>query len=58
MLFAEERRRELLADIMDRINDEYREYSVYFGSLQPLKERVNWTVASLALHQETLEAHP
>jgi hypothetical protein len=37
---------------MDRINDEFGEFSVYFGSLQPLRERVNWTVASITLHQE------
>ena len=56
-IFAEECRGELLADVMDRISDEHGEYSVYFGSLQPVKERVNWTVASIALHREVALNH-
>jgi DNA polymerase-4 len=51
-LFEGERRRERLTAVMDTINDEWGEFSVYFGSLQPLRERANWTVASLALHRE------
>jgi hypothetical protein len=51
-LFEGERRRERLMAVMDLINDEYGEFSVYFGGLQAVRERPDWTVASIALHRE------
>jgi nucleotidyltransferase/DNA polymerase involved in DNA repair len=55
-LFEGERRRERLMAVMDLINDEYGEFSVYFGGLQAVRagERPDWTVASIALHRQAM----
>jgi DNA polymerase-4 len=51
-MFTEARRREKLLDVMDKINDRWGDFTIYFAYLQPIKDRVSWNVASLGMHRE------
>jgi DNA polymerase-4 len=51
-LFPAWKRREGALSAMDEINDEWGDFSIYFGSIQPVKDRVSWKIASLGMHRE------
>ena len=51
-LFPQARRRAQLLGAMDALNEEWGDFTVYFGELQPIKDRVSWNVASLGMHRE------
>jgi DNA polymerase-4 len=51
-LFRETRRRQELLNIMDKINGEWGDFTVYFAYLKPIKDRVSWKVASLGMHRD------
>lgn len=36
---------------MDRVNDAWGEFTVYPASLHHVREKPDWTVASMALHR-------
>ena len=50
-LFDADRKREQVLAAMDRVNDEWGEFTVYPASLHAVKEKPDWTVASIALHR-------
>ena len=50
-LFDADRKRERVLTAMDRVNDEWGEFTVYPASLHAVKEKPDWTVASIALHR-------
>ena len=51
-MFTVDRRREKLLDAMDKINNRWGDFTIYFAYLQPIKDRVAWNVASLGMHRE------
>ncbi len=51
-LFDADRRRERVLAAMDRVNDAWGEFAVYPASLHRVREKPDWTVASIALHRD------
>jgi DNA polymerase-4 len=51
-LFNPIKRRSEALEAMDDINNEWGDFTVYFGSIQPVKDKVSWKIASLGMHKE------